>query len=432
VMQRPMASDRDVEMLHESVNHSRELGVSVPAADRELRRLRAEQVRRDSAEEDLIRAIEELGPKARESLAEKLRHAKRVGVPAVHVRKAGARLRELDDHERLCGVVAGKIRRALPLAVKEPWRLQEVLKMARKHQPWTLELERLVQQGNGRLKKLVQSQRQCLELTQDLESLVGRIKSQQASGQAPSPKDVEALESKLAVAKAAEHTDSALTSIVQEGRALSEGFRFEKHKREVVEQRLKLALKARKTDAIEAELRHLRSLDVVVADSGALIRGTKIESTASCQLIEPATAVLRHLREIKAKRQTPASTPQDKALGSSATDWMSRLADNDLTENVEVFDAKTSKAWIRSLTTTLTDGRPSAVAVAASEHAKMKVRKKHCKRAKHELQAVFAFSSMYKRTSKVVKVQHLRNFFPKARASDAPEEHTALADEAHS
>lgn len=254
-------SEAGVELLQEAVAEGKRCGVSTLHAEKELLRLRDQQVQREAAEAELLEAAKGVGPKGRRRWEMAVQHAKSVGVAAEKLQAAKA----------------------------------ELLEAAKGVRP---------------------KERQRFE-----------VEVQHAKiGGAPAEKVQEEMFRK------AEESHQAV--------------RRERSQRDVVERRLRLALKAKDLGEIE------RSLG-------------QMEPPQSARLMEAASSMLRHLSETNARRQAAVAALQER-LAPGAPAGTGAGAEG----------SPTGQDWLKDTTAVLHEARQCGVQASLIEHARLKVRER--------------------------------------------------------
>merc|ERR1712194_849323 len=214
----------------------------------ELNRRRVEEGFRESAEAELLEAAKGVGARGRKRLEAAINQAKSSGVPAKKVQVAVAKLNALTTHEQQCALAAGNIRRALPMMKQEPWRLQQLMDQARTLQPWTPELDRIVQEGQVRLNQTQSAFSQRKEVQQELRKLMQEVQKARSGGECAPVELAERLARAIARAR---KVGDVHEELLGESEKILSNLRRDHSQRNVAEHRLRVALK--KKDFAEIE-----------------------------------------------------------------------------------------------------------------------------------------------------------------------------------
>ncbi|CAE8618304.1 unnamed protein product [Polarella glacialis] len=377
---RPGRTEADVERLEKAVDDARSCNCGVQAAHalRKLAHLREVQVNRETAGAELVEASKGLGYGARERLENAVREAKRVGVSAEKLRASAARLAELAEHERRCALIAGNIRRILPVLRKEPWRFQHYAEAAKSMSPWSQELEQCVGQGQELLVKIQEEQKKLKEAQHVLQSTIKRIEEARSKGELTGEL-LAALPAALEKGKGAGVSEELL----REGQQHMKDFKREGCQRSVAEHRLKLALNARDHAEIERSMRQVRALGIFdiksLGGGGAQsARGDRAEPSKSARLMEVASSTLRHLSDAAARRQVAAASLQ-QCISEGGSDSIALPPVERSMMGGSADAAATQKGihgWLKEAQDALQEAKHCGVAPTLIEQAKHKIRLK--------------------------------------------------------
>mmetsp|Transcript_140282 Transcript_140282/g.355918 ORF Transcript_140282/g.355918 Transcript_140282/m.355918 type:complete len:936 (-) Transcript_140282:8-2815(-) len=374
---RPMRNEVDIDLLQEAVAEGRRCGAATHHAERELKRLRHDQVQREAAEAELLEASKGNGAKGRKRLEDAIQHAKNVGVSDRKVQVANARLNDLCQHEERCSLVAGNIRRALPTLHKEPWRFQQLMDMVKPLKPWTPELERLIVTGEERLRQSLKLQTKQTEVQKQLQGLLKQMQSTRTGGQSASSEDAANLAELLESARGVGDVDEEL---LREADRHLHSLRRERCQRDAAEHRLRLALKARDYVEIERSMRQVRALDHAVSDTGMLGGGAasgggRSEPPHSARLMDAASSMLRHLSDSNARRQAAQAALQERLHPDGPSPALERGVGAGGGASAPS-SGRGEKDWFAEVTNALHEARQCGVAPSVIEQAKREVRER--------------------------------------------------------
>jgi len=402
MLKNPIRDDKKLEDLHTAIDQASKCGIATLHAERELLKLRECQVHREAAEAELREARKGQGETGKKRLQAAIQTAKSAGVSAHKLRAANARMEELEIHQQKCNLVSGSIRRRLPTIEQEPWRFQQIVEGAQNLQPWTPELDRLVQTATEQLEKNIESQSRQKEVQAELTALLKRIAAGHAAGH-PSADAAPLLTDVLNRAKEVKLPKE----ILKEGEMQLKVLNREGCQRNVAEHRLRLALQCKDFGEIERSLREVRSLaGGLVENSGSTTaRSDQPSQPQSARLIDSANVMLRHLGDQATRRQA-AETALMQRIADSEGDSLPQVAAESQATGTTI-EQQGSEGWVKEVMEMVHEAKQSGVAPSLIEHAKLKVREKRRERREEALAVAALKKTLLKKNASTQEI--LRN-----------------------
>jgi len=385
-MNKPLRTEEELEELHTAIDEGRRCHIPTLHAKKVLTKLRDAQVHREAAEAELREARKGQGAQGRMRLEAAIQAAKTAGVSSRKLRAAIERMEELKTHEQKCALLAGNIRRILPLLESEPWRYQQLKEASKDLMPWTPELEKMISEGQQKLDKTLSAQARQKEIQAELQALLKRISTGRSNGQSCAD-EMFVLSQLLARAKEA----SLKSEVQREAEEVLRTLRREGCQRNVAQHRLRLALNAKDFNEIERSLREVRALgQSTLVENPATGRSDRDRSEPphSARLIDAATSMMRHLGDVAARRQQ-AETALLQRIADSDVDHLPHLGGSTGAEEASGtygsgYASGTAQqgtdAWVKEVMEVLHEAKQSGVPQSLIDHARMKIRQKRRER----------------------------------------------------
>jgi len=348
-------------------------------AEREMKRLKDEQVRREAAEAELQEASKASGPHGRDRLAAAIQVAKTEAVPVRRLRVATDRHTELETHIKKCSLMAGNIRR-IDLK-EEPWRLQQLLDEAAVLQPWTPELQKIVQTSTQQIEKYRAERAKQSSMQAELQLAFDKVMSSHTSGQLGSSE-----QKKLTDAIERAKVAGVKADVLRDAEKQLAELKRECSQRQVAEHRLRLAVNAKDLGEIGRAMREVKALDkhglLEVPPPSAVASRSGAEQSQSARLMDVANSTMRHLSDA-ASRKNAAELALLQHLSSEVSgapvplEWIDAGGVGGSTHG------KSSKrgsaaatggkgGWADDVRAALREARQSGVAPSLIEHVRMK------------------------------------------------------------
>lgn len=398
--------DGDIDSLSMAIEEGKRCGLPVLHAEHELMRAHDALVHREAASAELQEAVKGTGAVGRSRLESAIRAARLAGINAQLLRSAGARLAELERHDNKCELLAGNLRRAIPLIASEPWRMQQLIESARALHPQTSELERLVAQSRHQLERTVVSQKEQRMVQQELHNLLNTLGALRTRRETTdSDVDAAAASQRLAELMPRAQSLGVKEELLHEGRALMKAFRREGCQHAVAEHRLRIALNQKDLGEIERAVREVRALGTTAhalsensGGSASTRTGDRANRSGahSARLVDAADAMIRHLGDVAQRKQAATTAllvhiTDDDAQGamplgvegeaakpnSHETSLGPRSIGGGAAHGSEAPGAGAqpgSAAWLRDVTEVVKEAQQSGVASSLIGHARMRIR----------------------------------------------------------
>lgn len=379
VFDRAKYAEAGMDELNRAVEMCRGCGRAAMHAEREMKRLKDEQVRREAAEAELQEASKASGPQGRVRLSAAIQVAKTEGVNLRRLRAASDRLTELETHAKKCALMAGNIRR-IDLK-EEPWRLQQLLDEAAVLQPWTPELEKIVRTSTQQIDKNRGEKARQSGMQAELHAVFGKVMSHHTAGQL-GPSEQKKLVDVLERAKVA----GVGADVLREAEEQLLELKRECSQRQVAEHRLRLAVNAKDLGEIGRCMREVKAMEkqnlLEVPPPSTAASRSAAEQSQSARLMDVASSTMRHLSDA-ASRKHAAELALLQHLSSEApgasvpTEWIDAgggggTHGKSSKRGSAATTAGKSGGWADDVRAALREARQSGVAPSLIEHVRMR------------------------------------------------------------